>query len=119
MATSDIDLVNLYRKHIDLLLKRAENAKPDKKIEPPLSETHLGDVPWLVQEDDQPIVNSSNQQTQTAAVEIAFREKFYSVLVSSFLPTPLVLQMANECPLLRLQLQSTILPLSRYGICWI
>ena len=87
MADFDIDIVNIYRKHIDLLLKRAKNAKPDKQIEPPLSETHLGDAPWLVQGDDQPIVDSLSQQTQFAAVEIAFREKFYSLLVRSSLPT--------------------------------
>ncbi|RJE27393.1 nuclear matrix protein [Aspergillus sclerotialis] len=95
MATFDIDLVNIYRKHIDLVLKRAENAKPDQKIEPPLSETHLGDAPWLVQEDDQPIVNSSNQQTQTAAVEIAFREKFYSILATTSIDDPTFIQIWN------------------------
>lgn len=87
MANPDVDAVSVYRKHIELLLERAEKVKPDKQIEPPLSETHLGDASWLVQKDDQPIVNSLGQQTQFAAVEIAFREKFYSLLVrSSFQP---------------------------------
>lgn len=86
MAVSEVDAVSVYRRHIDLLLERAEKVKPDKQIEPPLSETHLGETPWLVQEQDQPVVSSLSQQTQFAAVEIAFREKFYSLLVRSSPP---------------------------------
>lgn len=81
MASFDVDTVNVYRKLVDRLLECAENAKPDKQIEPPLSEAHLGETPWLIQGDDERIVSNLGQQTQFAAVEVAFREKFYNILV--------------------------------------
>lgn len=81
MATVDVDSVNIYRNLVDGLLNRAESVKPDKQIEPPLTETHLGDAPWAVKGDSEHIVKGLNQQTQFAAVEIAFRERFYDVLV--------------------------------------
>ena len=81
MANFETGATSVYRRFVNGLLERAESVKPDKQIEPPLTETHLGDAPWLVQGEDKSAVDSWNQQTQHAAVEIAFREKFYSILV--------------------------------------
>ena len=77
----DVDAVQVYRKLVDSLLDRAAHVKPDQHIEPPLTETLLGDAIWHVSGPDEDIVKRLNQQTQFAAVEIAFRERFYRVLV--------------------------------------
>lgn len=84
MANFDVESVNIYRKLVDHLLERAESVKPDKQIEPPLTETHLGEALWAVQNEEEHAVKNLSQQTQFAAVEIAFRERFYNVLVRSF-----------------------------------
>lgn len=81
MADVDVEATQIYRRLVDDLLDRAERAKPDKQIEPPLTEAQLGDSIWQVQGDNAQVVNRLGQQTQYAAVEIAFREKFYHVLV--------------------------------------
>lgn len=86
MASVEIDAVRVYKGLVDSLLDRATQAKPDKQIEPPLTETLLGERIWQVAEEEQGIVKQSNQQTQYAAVEIAFREKFYRILVGSAYP---------------------------------
>lgn len=116
MAVPEVGAVSVYRKHIDLLLERAEKAKPDKQIEPPLSETHLGEAPWVVQKEDQPVISNLNQQTQFAAVEIAFREKFYSLLVRSF-PPEATCYKSLTIALSRLLRPSKSLHLFRYGTC--
>lgn len=81
MADVDVEATPIYRKLVDDLLNRAERAKPDKQIEPPLAEAQLGESIWKIHGDDAQVVDRLSQQTQFAAVEIAFREKFYHVLV--------------------------------------
>ena len=81
MADVDVEATQVYRRLVDNLLDRAERAKPDKQIEPPLTEAQLGDSIWQIQGDGLQVVDGLGQQTQYAAVEIAFREKFYGVLV--------------------------------------
>lgn len=90
MANTDVDVIDIYRRLIDSLLAKAEQVKPGKEIEPPLTETQLGESFWLIHGEDAPLVKQLSQQTQFAAVEIAFREKFYGLLV--FLPfsTPIL-----------------------------
>lgn len=73
--------MQIYRNLVDSLLDRAAQVKPNQHIEPPLTETLLGDAIWHVSGPDKDIVKQLNQQTQLAAVEIAFRERFYRVLV--------------------------------------
>lgn len=79
--------MQVYKGLVDSLLDRAAQVKADKQIEPPLTETLLGESIWQVPEEHQGAVQGLNQQTQFAAVEIAFREKFYRVLVRRALPT--------------------------------
>lgn len=83
MAIAEIDAVQVYRALVDGLLDRAAQVKPDKHIEPPVTEALLGESIWQVPEQEQGVVKHLNQQTQLAAVEIAFREKFYRILVRS------------------------------------
>ncbi|PWY69849.1 hypothetical protein BO94DRAFT_539916 [Aspergillus sclerotioniger CBS 115572] len=88
MADVDVGAIHAYRRLIDDLLTRAEHAKPDQQIEPPLTESHLGDSIWLIQGQDKQLVQELGQQTQFAAVEIAFREKFYGLLASTSIEDP-------------------------------
>lgn len=81
MADVDVEATRTYRRLVDDLLDQAGRVKPNKQIEPPLTEAQLGESTWQVQGDDAQVVDRMNLQTQFAAVEIAFREKFYSVLV--------------------------------------
>lgn len=81
MADADSDVIPVYRRLVDDLLSRADEVKSDKNIEPPLTESALGESVWLVRGEDEALVNRLNQQTRFAAVEIAFREKFYHLLV--------------------------------------
>ncbi|KAL4932293.1 THO complex subunit THO1/HPR1 [Aspergillus undulatus] len=88
MANADVDVVGIYRRLIDSLLAKAEQAKPGKEIEPPLTETQLGEAFWLVQGEDEQISKQLGQQTQYAAVEVAFRERFYSLLATTAIDNP-------------------------------
>jgi THO complex subunit 1 len=81
MANTEVDVIEIYRRLIDSLLDKAEQVKPGKEIEPPLTDTQLGESFWLVRGEDEQTVKQLSQQTQFAAVEIAFRERFYSLLV--------------------------------------
>lgn len=81
MGPAEIEAVRVYRGLVDSLLDRAAQVKPDKQIEPPVTEALLGEPIWQVAEQDQKAINQLSQQTQLAAVEIAFREKFYRILV--------------------------------------
>lgn len=82
MVDSDVGPVPIYRRHVEKLLARARDAKPVGQIEPPLTEALLGHSIWTVQGEDADAVKGINQQAQYAAVEIAFRETFYHLLVS-------------------------------------
>lgn len=81
MATADVEAVQVYKDLVDSLLKRSAQVKPEEQIEPPLSEALLGESIWQVSGTGADAVKHLNQQTQFAAVEIAFREKFYHILV--------------------------------------
>ncbi|KAL4902839.1 hypothetical protein BDW74DRAFT_58485 [Aspergillus multicolor] len=88
MAIADVDVIDIYRRQVDSLLANAEHVKPGKEIEPPLSETQLGESFWVVQGEDGHISKQLSQQTRFAAVEIAFREKFYSLLATTVIDDP-------------------------------
>lgn len=81
MAAPELEAVRVYKEVVDRLLERAAQVKPDSHIEPPLTEVTLGEPIWQVPDERQGIVKQLNPQTQFAAVEIAFREKFYRILV--------------------------------------
>ncbi|KAL4787559.1 THO complex subunit 1 transcription elongation factor-domain-containing protein [Aspergillus varians] len=83
MANADADVIGVYRKLINFLLAKAEQVKPGKEIEPPLTESQLGESFWVVQGEDVQLIEQLSQQTRFAAVEIAFRERFYSLLATT------------------------------------
>ncbi|KAK6811414.1 hypothetical protein RU639_012850 [Aspergillus parasiticus] len=95
MADEDVESIHVYRRLVDDLLTRAELVKPDKQIEPPLTETHLGEAIWKVEGDDEQVASRLSQQTQFAAVEIAFRERFYSLLATTSIDEPSFIQIWN------------------------
>jgi THO complex subunit 1 len=81
MSLAEHDAMHIYRKLVDDLLNRAEQIKKDAQIEPPLTEAHLGESIWAIQGEEKQMVEQLSQQTRFAAVELAFREKFYNLLV--------------------------------------
>ncbi|RAQ47627.1 THO complex subunit Tho1 [Aspergillus flavus] len=95
MADEDVESIHVYRRLVDNLLTRAELVKLDKQIEPPLTETHLGEAIWKVEGDDEQVASRLSQQTQFAAVEIAFRERFYSLLATTSIDEPSFIQIWN------------------------
>lgn len=81
MALVEVEAVQVYKELVNGLLDRAAQIKPDKQIEPPLTEALLGDPIWQLPPQQGEIIKLLNQQTRLAAVEIAFREKFYHTVV--------------------------------------
>lgn len=82
MASGDVEAVQVYKGLVDGLLDRAAQIKPDKQIEPPLTEAVFGEPIWQLPPQQEESLKSWNQQTRFAALEIAFRERFYHTLVS-------------------------------------
>ncbi|KAJ5225206.1 THO complex subunit Tho1 [Penicillium chermesinum] len=95
MAQEELEVVSVYKTLIESLLDRAAQAKPDKQIEPPLTEAHLGEAIWQVSKEHEGTVSQLSQQTQFAAAEIAFREKFYHILASTSINDPSFIDMWN------------------------
>ncbi|KAI3149742.1 hypothetical protein CBS147325_2273 [Penicillium roqueforti] len=95
MANDDISGVQVYKRLVDNLLDRAAQVKPNKQIEPPLTETYLGESIWQVPSEDDKVTKHLSPQTKLAAVEIAFREKFYRVLASTSIGDPAFIQIWN------------------------
>ncbi|KAJ5935613.1 hypothetical protein N7466_005160 [Penicillium verhagenii] len=95
MASVEVEAVQVYRGLVDSLLDRAAQIKTDKQIEPPLTEALLGDHIWQLPAEEDGTVKSVNQQTQYAAVEIAFREKFYRILASTSITEPSFINIWN------------------------
>ncbi|OQE80589.1 hypothetical protein PENNAL_c0045G05310 [Penicillium nalgiovense] len=95
MENKDDAGVHVYKRLVDSLLDRAAQVKPDKQIEPPLTETHLGESIWQMPSEDDKATKHFSPQTKLAAVEIAFREKFYGILASTSIDDPAFIQIWN------------------------
>ncbi|EAW20472.1 THO complex subunit THO1/HPR1 [Aspergillus fischeri NRRL 181] len=95
MSLAEHDAMHVYRNLVDDLLNRAEQIKKDAQIEPPLTEAHLGESIWAIQGEEERLVEQLSQQTRFAAVELAFREKFYSLLASTTIDEPSFIRMWN------------------------
>ncbi|KAL2005947.1 hypothetical protein VTN00DRAFT_10440 [Thermoascus crustaceus] len=91
---SDVESVKAYRKLVHDLLSKATEAKPDKQIEPPLTEADLGDAIWQIPVDEGSL-KAHGQQVYYAAVETAFREKFYDLLATTSIDDPSFVQVWN------------------------
>ncbi|EEP77785.1 conserved hypothetical protein [Uncinocarpus reesii 1704] len=86
MAVGDIRSVQVYRKHVQELLEKATEVKQSSAIEPPVTESDLGDaIRWI---DDDGEDASKSAQAAYAAVETAFREKFYRLLATTSINEP-------------------------------
>ncbi|KAL5333174.1 THO complex subunit 1 transcription elongation factor-domain-containing protein [Aspergillus crustosus] len=88
MANADVGVIDIYRRSIDSLLEKAGHVKLGKEVEPPLTEHQLGEYFWLVQGKDGESPSNSSRQTKFAAVEIAFRERFYGLLATTAINEP-------------------------------
>ncbi|KAF7116534.1 hypothetical protein CNMCM5793_005015 [Aspergillus hiratsukae] len=95
MSAADHDATHVYRRLVDDLLNRADQIKQDAQIEPPLTEAHLGDSIWAIQGEEKQLVEQLSQQTRFAAVELAFRERFYSLLANTTIDEPSFICMWN------------------------
>lgn len=82
MSVQDIRTVQIYRKIVEELQEKAAELKRTPTIEPPLTEAELGDT---IRDTLQRKIESEGNyspQSHYAAVETAFREKFYELVVS-------------------------------------
>ncbi|EAW13358.1 THO complex subunit THO1/HPR1 [Aspergillus clavatus NRRL 1] len=95
MAVAELEAMRVYRGLVNNLLERAAQVKEDGQIKPPLTEAHLGESIWSTQGEDKQEVEQVSQQTQFAAVELAFREKFYSLLAITSIDEPSFIQIWN------------------------
>lgn len=81
MLDTAIDSTVAYRKLVFDLLARAVEVKKGRDVEPPITEASLGDLLERACLKNGNIQPETSKQTSFAAVEIAFREKFYELLV--------------------------------------
>lgn len=81
MTGENIQSVQSYRTLVRELLEKAAESRKDSDIETPLTETDLGETLSQVQKIQEEVAGGQNQQAQYAAVETAFRERFYDLLV--------------------------------------
>ncbi|KAJ5108836.1 hypothetical protein N7456_005511 [Penicillium angulare] len=95
MAPVEVEAVQVYKELVDGLLDRAAQIKPDKQIEPPLTETAFGGPIWQLPAQQDEIIKPLNQQTRLAAVEIAFREKFYHTVAATSINDPSFIDIWN------------------------
>jgi THO complex subunit 1 len=82
MSDADIKSVKAYKELVRSLLAKAAQVKPAGQVEPPLTEVNLSDTIWRARGKDEVGLKEQAQQAHYAAVETAFREKFYELLVS-------------------------------------
>ncbi|KAN0086538.1 THO complex, subunit THOC1 [Elaphomyces granulatus] len=94
MSRVEIETVKAFRGLVHELLLKAAQVKPKKRIEPPLTEADLGDSIWHIK--GQGDVTDVKEQTQQyAAVETAFRERFYDLLATTSIEDPSFTQIWN------------------------
>lgn len=103
MADADVESVKIYRQLVHDLLARAAKVKPGNQVEPPLTEADLGGSIWRIPRPEGGAETGQNQQANYAAVETAFREKFYELLVSSLC----LAHVQSASTLLLMQLKAT------------
>lgn len=82
MSGEETGAVKVHRERIQAILDKASEVKPDGNIEPPLTEADLGERIWHLNIENSSDATGHGEQTSYAAVETAFREKFYDLIVS-------------------------------------
>ena len=88
MVAKDVRAVKVYRKLVQDLLDKAAEAKNSATIDPPLTEEDLEDTISHILSNENSPLNDQSPQAQYAAVETAFREIFYDLLVLYSLLNP-------------------------------
>lgn len=84
MSVQDIRAVQIYREIVEELQERAAELKETPTIEPPLTETELGDAIRDVLQRKVKSEENCSPQSHYAAVETAFREEFYELVVGCY-----------------------------------
>lgn len=85
MAGHGVQAVGDFRSLLEELIQRAEAAKPNGTIEPPLNKADLGDISEHVNSVFEPIASTDvkeRKRCQYAVVETAVRDTFNDLLVS-------------------------------------
>ncbi|KAI1909285.1 hypothetical protein LOZ12_005332 [Ophidiomyces ophidiicola] len=88
MAVEDIHAVRIYRELVQQLLDRAADLKRTSVIDPPITEAHFVEGIWPTEIGEGDTPKSPSSQASYAAVEIAFREKFYHLLATTSINEP-------------------------------
>lgn len=88
MSDTAIDSTVEYRDLVRDLLAKAAEIKQGYGVEPPITEANLGDAVARVHLKNGDIQSESSKQPRYAAVETAFREKFYELLASTSIEDP-------------------------------
>ncbi|CRG92773.1 THO complex subunit 1 [Talaromyces islandicus] len=92
MSNDTIESVIAYRDLVRELLAKAAEIKQSDDVEPPLMEADLGDDASRIRLKSD---TEANKQHKYAAVETAFREKFYELLASTSIDDPAFVNMWN------------------------
>ncbi|QVM10040.1 hypothetical protein D8B26_004703 [Coccidioides posadasii str. Silveira] len=95
MAVGDIRAVQIYRRRVQVLLDRATKVKQGSEIEPSITESDLGDAINEVDDGEEEALKNQSSQPAYAAVETAFREKFYHLLATTSINKPEFVHMWN------------------------
>ncbi|OKL62078.1 hypothetical protein UA08_02723 [Talaromyces atroroseus] len=95
MSGTAIDSAVEYRGLVRDLLARATEVKKSHGVEPPITEANLGDLAARVLLKNGDALSESNKQLNYAAVETAFREKFYELLASTSIDDPAFVNIWN------------------------
>ncbi|WEW59375.1 hypothetical protein PRK78_004846 [Emydomyces testavorans] len=95
MAVENIRAVQLYRELVEELLDAAAEVKQSSAIDPPITEADLGDAIRETRDNEAEILKNQSLQSTYAAVETAFREKFYHLLATTSITEPEFVQIWN------------------------
>lgn len=93
MSDTITDSTVFYRELVHNLLAKSTELKGSHGVEPPITEANLGDLVVRAHLTNGDNLADSAKQPNYAAVETAFREKFYELLVFERGPCPLVLHL--------------------------
>jgi len=81
LVHDDVTSVPAYREMVEKLLGFAATIKSEQAIEPPLVSAELGERVRLIYENESLPVKE-NKPAHYAAIETAFRDRFYDLIVS-------------------------------------
>lgn len=85
MLDTTVGSTSTYRVLVRSLLDKAAEIKKGYDVEPPITEASLGDFVERAYYQSGNLQPDAKSQMHFAAVETAFRDKFYELLVSSSL----------------------------------